>query len=201
MSMTITDLWPFSLLTEIGFSLIGSPCWQNFLWLPGCTRMAPCCGTVLLYTPFPASYAHWTSSPSPWRPHWLKGLTCDPEQGWISITISYLPFLLSEKIWLEEKQTVYWVKSLAIWASDIFPCLHQETDWSSPHMFFLLMLWKFCLPKVKYKVVKPDIYSRYLRVPASGISSSPATAALLAIQFKRNTRMTKICFMSLYCHF
>lgn len=81
-----------------------------------------------------------------------------------------------------------------MWASDIFPCLHQETDWPPPpkKKFFLLILWNFCLPKVKYRVLNSDIYSRYLRVPASGISSYPATAVLLAIEFKLNTRMTKI---------
>lgn len=73
-------------------------------------------------------------------------------------------------------------------------CIRKQTD---PHLppqkiFFLLILWNFCLPKVKYRVLKSDIYSRYLRVPASGISSYPATAVLLAIEFKLNTRMTKI---------
>lgn len=52
---------------------------------------------------------------------------------------------------------------------------------------------------MKYRVLTSDIYRRYLRGPAS--SSSPATAVLLAPEFKLNTCMAKIWFMSLYCHF
>lgn len=161
--------------------------------------MAPCCGTVLLCTPSPASYAHWTSSPSPWRPPWLKGLTCDPEKGWIRITISYLSFLLSgEKE--ERNMTLRKTDCLSEITGNVsfrhFPLFasgNRLTPTSPPQKnFFLLILWNFCLPKVKYRVLKSDIYSRYLRVPASGISSYPATAVLLAIEFKLNTRMTKI---------
>lgn len=100
----MTDLWPLFILTEIGYSLIGSPCWQNFLWLRGCTRMVPCCGTVLLYSPSPASYAHSMSSLSLWRRHWWKGLTCDSGWWWwrqrsvlAPLRITKSSFLLLEK--------------------------------------------------------------------------------------------------------
>lgn len=72
-----TDLF---LLAGTGFSLSGSPCWQSVPWQRGRTRKAPCCGTVLPYTPSLASYTHSMSLPSPWRPHWLKELTSDPDR-------------------------------------------------------------------------------------------------------------------------
>lgn len=68
------------LLTGTVFSLGGSPCWQSFPLQRGCMRKALCCGTMLLYTPSPASYIHWMSFPSTWRPLWLKELTSDPDQ-------------------------------------------------------------------------------------------------------------------------
>lgn len=118
----MTDVWPRFTLTEIGSSPIGSPCWQNFLWLRGCTRMAPCCGMVLQFTPSPASSAHSTSSPSLWRRHWLKGLTCDPGWWWQRSALGLLRisksfFLLWENEERERNITLF--KNRRLW-----------TDWN-----------------------------------------------------------------------
>lgn len=145
--MSMTDLWPLSILTEIGYSLIGSPCWQNFLWLRGCTRMAPCCGTVLLYSPSPAYYAHSTSSLSLWRRHWLKGSTCDPGWWWRQRSVlAPLRITTSSFLLLEKKRTwflLFYLRKKDCGLIEItgnvcfrhFPCLHQEIDWIFPCMF------------------------------------------------------------------